>query len=319
MTMESKNKENRRQFLKNTALSALAISVLPNLVKGEEDDVKPFDQLACNPTTLDLYGQGPFYTANAPDLVNNQLAEVSEEGERLVLSGRVLNLGCTEFIENTKLDIWHANHAGEYDNSGYNLRGVTYTNSQGFYVFETILPGKYLNGSTFRPSHIHIKITPPGFPELTTQIYFAGDTDIPGDAAASVTSGDFDATHRIVYLYENSASQLEGNWDIVITGEGTTVGVPDLHIDKGVIYNISPNPFHRKLNIRYGVFKRAKVSLLAFDTQGRLVATLDERTLDAEQYDAEWVPSDYLQNGHYFIVLKINDLQVSYKKVLLQR
>ena len=36
---------------------------------------------------------------------------------------------------NTEIDIWHANDAGEYDNIGYNLRGKTITNSQGFYVF----------------------------------------------------------------------------------------------------------------------------------------------------------------------------------------
>lgn len=51
--------------------------------------------------------------------------------------------------------------------------------SEGFYLFETIIPGKYLNGAKYRTGHIHFKITPSGFPTLTTQLYFEGDTDIP--------------------------------------------------------------------------------------------------------------------------------------------
>ena len=85
-----------------------------------------------------------------------------------------------------------------------------------FYIFETIKPGLYLNGSSYRPSHIHFKITPPGFNALITQLYFQGDPYIPTDAAASVNSGSFDATHRIIPLVTNINGDLEGTWDIII-------------------------------------------------------------------------------------------------------
>jgi len=50
--------------------------------------------------------------------------------------------------------------------------------------------------------------------------------------------------------------------------------------------------------------------------QGRLVATLDQQSLASGQYDAVWQPNSDLPAGHYFIALKINDLQVYYLKVV---
>ena len=206
----------------------------------------------------------------------------------------------------------------KYDNIGYNLRGKTTTNSQGFYVFESIKPGLYLNGSTFRPSHIHFKIIPPGFSALITQLYFQGDPYIPTDAAASITSGSFDATNRIIPLISNSNGDLEGTWDIVIDGDGVPVGTNNIHLDKGIIYSASPNPFTDHIEINYGVFQKAKVAISVYDISGQIVATLDERMLDPEKYSVSWNPHGNLPNGHYFISIMINDLQVHYRKVIRQ-
>jgi hypothetical protein len=211
--------------------------------------------------------------------------------------------------------VWHANDAGEYDNEGFNLRGITYSNSQGFYMFETVLPGHYPNGGSFRPSHFHLKITPPGFDTLTTQLYFEGDEYIPTDPAASTNSGTYDATHRIIPLTMNPDGKYEGTWDIVLDAEGT-VGIPDLHSEKGMIYSAGPNPFTDRINIEYGVFADAKVSLNVFDLQGRQIAVLEEKTVSAEKYTATWRPQSNLPAGYYFIALKVNDIQVHYLKVL---
>jgi len=313
-----KNKDSRRQFLRNTSLAALSLGILPTIAKATEP-LKPNSPILCNESTEDAYGQGPFYTANAPSIQNDMLANSNEVGTRLTLSGQVLNLACSEVIPNTEIDIWHANDAGEYDNSGYNLRGKATSNSQGFYVFETIKPGLYLNGSTYRPSHFHFKITPPDFPTLITQLYFAGDPNISSDAAASITSGTFDASNRIIPLTANTNGDLEGTWDIVINGEGTPLGANNIHLDKGIIYSASPNPFNEKVEIQYGVFQEGKISVFVFDIHGRIVAQLDEKQLIPEKYAIIWEPNNSLPNGHYFIALKINDLQVHYIKVIRQK
>jgi protocatechuate 3,4-dioxygenase beta subunit len=46
------------------------------------------------------------------------------------------------------------------------------------------VPGFYpidLQGGLYRPSHLHFKILPPGFPKFVTQLYFRGD-HIPNNA-----------------------------------------------------------------------------------------------------------------------------------------
>lgn len=306
--------KNRRTFLKNTLIGTMGLGLASkykaaNIIISAED-------VNCNPTTLDFYGQGPFYTDNPPFLQDNKLADSNEEGQKMVITGRILNLDCNEFLPNTKVDVWHANNAGQYDNQGFNLRGYTTSNDQGFYLFETIKPGKYLNGNSFRPSHIHFKITPPGFSTLTTQLYFEGDTSIESDAAASIDSGTYDATDRIISLTEDSEGVLQGTFDIMINGDGITVGTKDIHLDRGMIYKVSPNPFQDYLEIEYGVFNAAKVGLVVFDSMGRQVAILEDQRLAADKYISVWNPDTSLPSGHYFIALKVNDLQVHYLKAM---
>ncbi len=321
--MKINKKDNRRQFLKNASLTALSVAALPTVLKAmsssKNDGAQDDSMLLCDQSTEDAYGTGPFYSAGAPTLQNNLLADLNEAGTRLTISGQVFNIGCSEVIPNTLLDIWQANDAGAYDNSGFTLRGKTTSNSQGFYVFETIKPGWYLNGADYRPSHIHFQITPPNFPTLITQLYFDGDPYISIDFAASITSGQFDATHRIIPLTTNANGEFEGTWDIVINGSGIPVGTNNMYLDKGMIYSAGPNPFSDRVEIKYGVFQKAKVSLFVYDLQGKIVANLDEQLLDPHKYEVIWEPDSKLPSGHYFIALKINDMQVHYLKVIRQK
>lgn len=110
--------------------------------------------------------EGPYYKPNTPE--RNSLLEDGMQGTRLILVGYVLDQNCQP-LPKAWLDFWQADAKGEYDNAGYRLRGHQFTDVQGRYYLETILPGLYAS----RPiEHIHVKARPEGGEEITSQLYF---------------------------------------------------------------------------------------------------------------------------------------------------
>lgn len=121
---------------------------------------------ACDGTLTPPQTEGPYYTPNTPG--RNSLLEEGMEGERLLLVGYVLDQNCAP-IPGAWLDFWQAGADGEYDNVGYRLRGHQFTDEQGRYYLETVMPGLYSS----RPiRHIHVKVQPPNGGVLTSQLYF---------------------------------------------------------------------------------------------------------------------------------------------------
>ncbi|HEY5920976.1 MAG TPA: hypothetical protein VIV11_04865 [Kofleriaceae bacterium] len=140
----------------------------------EDDDgppPAPLDTESCGGATASNI-EGPFYKAGAPHRA--VLVGDTDRGERLVIAGTVLTTGC-EPVAGAELDVWHADARGGYDNDGFHLRGKLVTDDKGRYELRTIVPGRYLNGDTYRPAHVHIKLRAAGRRTLTTQLYFAGD------------------------------------------------------------------------------------------------------------------------------------------------
>lgn len=136
----------------------------------------PLAPKACAATADNI--EGPFYKAGAPSRAT--FIADSDPGERLLLTGSVRSIECTP-IANAVLDIWHADARGGYDNDGFGLRGTLRTDEHGRWALRTIIPGRYLNGKQYRPSHIHVKVRARGKDELTTQLYFEGDPYIAKD------------------------------------------------------------------------------------------------------------------------------------------
>jgi protocatechuate 3,4-dioxygenase beta subunit len=90
------------------------------------------------------------------------------QGTRLILVGYMLDQNCQP-LPGVWLDFWQADANGEYDNAGYRLRGHQFTDAQGRYYLETILPGLYPS----RPiEHIHVRVRPEGGAEIISQLYF---------------------------------------------------------------------------------------------------------------------------------------------------
>ena len=112
--------------------------------------------------------EGPYYKSGAPERA--VLVEPEMSGTRLLLTGQVLTTDCRP-VAGAVLDFWQADDRGQYDNTGYTLRGKQFADEMGRYRLETIVPGRYPG----RTVHIHVKVSAPGGPVLTTQIYFAGE------------------------------------------------------------------------------------------------------------------------------------------------
>jgi hypothetical protein len=108
--------------------------------------------------------EGPYFKAGSPEKAS--LVTAGMEGTRIQLVGLVLTRSCKP-VSGAKVDIWQANARGEYDNTGYTLRGYVKTDANGQYRIETIVPGEYSG----RTPHIHVKVEPPGGRVLTTQLY----------------------------------------------------------------------------------------------------------------------------------------------------
>ncbi len=142
----------------DTAAPTQVAQVLtPTPACGDDDD---------DPTPAQT--EGPYYTPNTPE--RTSFLEAGIAGTKLIVTGYVLSTDCQPLAQ-TLVDFWHCDDAGVYDNAGYHLRGHQFTDDQGRYYLETILPGVYPG----RTRHIHVKVQAPNQPVLTTQMYFPGE------------------------------------------------------------------------------------------------------------------------------------------------
>jgi len=185
-----KAKLTRRGFLTGAAATVAATSIVPTRTPAQEPaktaDYRAYlvyadpEEQVEDATGKDI--EGPFYRAGAP--LRTTLFDKGEKGETLVVSGKVVARNGRP-LAGVELDVWQCNADGKYDNDDpnnppkkdqYTLRGRLKTNDKGEYEFTTIKPVPYSIGQNqYRPAHIHLKASLPGYTLLTTQIYFHGD------------------------------------------------------------------------------------------------------------------------------------------------
>jgi protocatechuate 3,4-dioxygenase beta subunit len=112
--------------------------------------------------------EGPYFKPASPERAS--LLEPGMNGVRIIVTG-VVRLSSCQPVPRALIDVWHADDRGDYDNAGYRLRGHQFTDDQGRYRLETIVPGVYPG----RTRHFHLKVQAPKGPVLTTQLYFPGE------------------------------------------------------------------------------------------------------------------------------------------------
>lgn len=145
--------------------------------------------------------EGPYFTPNSP--LRAGLYEPEMDGTRLRVGGLALDRNCRP-LAHVLVDLWQADAQGHYDNAGYRLRGHQFTDAEGRWQFDTILPALYPG----RTRHLHVKLQPRGGRVLTTQLYF------PSDAAGNARDRIFDK--RLLMNTAGDAEQMIARYDFVL-------------------------------------------------------------------------------------------------------
>ena len=169
------------------------------------------DALAHSSSGLDRDGVtestvlGPFWTPDAPlRAYGESIAEGVQSGTPAFVYGRVLSRE-GEPIVGAMLDIWQNGADGLYtvqkpETDESHLRGRFHTRSDGSYAFVGVRPvpytipddgpvGAMLDATgrhPWRPAHIHMIVTAPGYQRLQTHIFDSASPYLDSDAVFAV-------------------------------------------------------------------------------------------------------------------------------------
>ncbi len=153
-----------------------------------------------NQTTL-AETEGPYFKPSSPE--RTSLLETSISGTKLTVTGYVLTTDCQP-VKGALLDFWQANASGQYDNSGFKLRGHQYTDANGIFKLETVVPGLYPG----RTRHIHVKVQAPSQSILTTQLFFPNE---PQNQRDSIFHQEL-----LMQVQDLSGGSKQGNFNFVL-------------------------------------------------------------------------------------------------------
>jgi protocatechuate 3,4-dioxygenase beta subunit len=123
-------------------------------------------ELMLTPTQI----EGPYYKIGSPHRAS--LIEPGITGTPMLLTGRVTNEHGKP-IPGAVVDFWQSDDVGNYDMVGDLLRGHVFTDADGSYEIETIVPACY---EPRQARHIHVKLQGVSRP-YTTQLYFSDDEE----------------------------------------------------------------------------------------------------------------------------------------------
>ena len=199
MVMNKLSKPTRRRILLNTGILAAGWELsCTDAVLTQELAPTPTCRDGVEPTVRET--EGPFFKPTSPERA--ELIEPGVAGQPIDLIGFVLTRGCKP-VANALVDLWQADDKGNYDNSGFRLRGHVRADGEGRYRFRTIVPGAYES----RTRHFHIKVAPASSRLLTTQLYSPGE---PKNAKDSLFRREL-----LIRTAKNEGS-LAGRFDFVL-------------------------------------------------------------------------------------------------------
>ncbi len=210
----------------------------------------PHRPLVTIPQTLsEMTGPGPAISASSvqdSDLTLNMGTEAAAMGERIIITGRVLDEHGHP-VQHTLIEIWQANAAGRYRHRtdqhhapldpNFLGFGRVLTDQRGVYRFVTVRPGAYPwenHPNAWRPAHIHFSLFgPSSVSRLITQMYFPGDPLHEQDPIFHAVPTA--ARPRLIAQYAHDVTEprwaLGYRFDIVLHGPDATPFEPLESVD----------------------------------------------------------------------------------------
>jgi protocatechuate 3,4-dioxygenase beta subunit len=181
---------------------------LPSLAALAGSDLLSEPVLAATPELADAddeptpaLTEGPYFTPSSPK--RKSIVPAGAAGTRLTLTGRVLRTNGRP-VPNALVDWWQCDARGVYDNSGYRFRGHQFTDAQGRWTLNTVVPGIYPG----RTRHLHVKVQAPRRRVLTTQLFFPG-------VAANRSDGIYTA-ECLISGWRLAQGRRHGRFDFVL-------------------------------------------------------------------------------------------------------
>ncbi len=220
----------RRKFIKHTSYTIIGMGVFGNISLNKEGFIGD------TPTTTDILG--PFYRPGAPFRQNLNPHDFA--GELLHLRGTIYKEDGKTPMRKCLLEIWQCQADGNYDNlsDDYRYRASQKTDINGKYHFITTRPVAYPTDetkTTFRPAHIHLRISAIDQQDLITQIYFKDDPYLISDP--STKSGL--AFNRILSANKIRDNESEILFDIILKKQ--SLAPDELFRNVCGIYKMSDN------------------------------------------------------------------------------
>lgn len=178
----------------------------PTRTAAARDHLTDLDQACAEQSQTPWVSEGPFYAPSTP--LTHDLRPANHGGQELRLAGRILDPACQP-IAGAVLDFWQTDPHGDYDHFGYRFRGHQFTDDAGRYELLTLLPVSYRFLGIARRRHIHMKVAAPGFPLLTTQVFFPFGPD------AEVEDISFDPA-LVTTIVERQTPFVEARFDVIM-------------------------------------------------------------------------------------------------------
>ncbi len=178
---------------------------------------------------------------------------------------------------------------------------------------EAVFQWRYLSGSVASPqSYLRSMI----FQDDTTDQQTAG-SDQGWFRPSKLAVGDFDNDGCPDIIVTSSSFAGDKPLVLVIEQFPTSVASTNGKPEGFVMYQNYPNPFNPATSICFNLPKQSFTTLRVYDTQGRVVASLVERELEAGRHEAVWSPVN-TSSGTYFARLTSGEAS-SVMKMLLVR